>query len=336
MRKELAIGKAKEKERRSISRKPRSSVAEHERRSSGRLQGMPVVEYSEDALARAGQPHKKLKTRGAGGHARGLSRFTRECYTVPNINALSTCDSNYMDHSDRLPLMEEMPSTSRKSAKVVGRFWKDTGEPQAKATGVCCHWCRQKDTSIKTTCSKEGCKKGHICGPCLQGRYGENIFELVKADHTLTERSASWLCPHCRGICNCSCTGCTRKSKGWGATGQLALVAESFGYESAGHYLILGVGFDQVILRLLESIEKKDRESLKELLETTAEMDLDAEVTAKSFPRTLRSNGDAMALKGETWASDEKLFGNGCTAQEVVNRLRDLVAQAEKLMENCA
>ena len=41
-------------------------------------------------------------------------------------------------------------------------------------------------------------------------RYGENVIEVNK--------NQSWICPVCRGICNCSCC---RLSKGWKPTGSI-------------------------------------------------------------------------------------------------------------------
>ena len=50
--------------------------------------------------------------------------------------------------------------------------------------------------------------QGVFCGDCLFMRYGENILEL----------GADWVCPPCRGMCNCSFH---RISRGWAPTGTL-------------------------------------------------------------------------------------------------------------------
>lgn len=41
-----------------------------------------------------------------------------------------------------------------------------------------------------------------------------------------------WLCPVCRGICNCSCVGCQRLSNGLEKTGQMHYEAYHLGYDS--------------------------------------------------------------------------------------------------------
>ena len=48
-----------------------------------------------------------------------------------------------------------------------------------------------------------------FCGDCLFMRYGENILELA---------DGAWVCPPCRGLCNCSFH---RIRAGWAPTGTL-------------------------------------------------------------------------------------------------------------------
>ncbi|KAK6129027.1 hypothetical protein DH2020_037224 [Rehmannia glutinosa] len=45
----------------------------------------------------------------------------------------------------------------------------------------------------------------------------------------------NWICPVCRGICNCSLC---RQAKGWPPTGMLYRKISSLGYKSVAHYLI--------------------------------------------------------------------------------------------------
>ena len=52
--------------------------------------------------------------------------------------------------------------------------------------------------------------QGVFCGDCLFMRYGENIQEAAAA--------GAWVCPPCRGLCNCSFH---RIRAGWAPTGTL-------------------------------------------------------------------------------------------------------------------
>ncbi len=133
---------------------------------------------------------------------------------------------------------------------------------------VTCHFCRQRTTEQKTSCSKcagvnsyyGGPGRGIWCGACrvvwrsshldfvvspsltpacsptragscLQGRIGENIHEVLD--------NPDWICPCCRDICNCSGVNCMRLKRGWFPTNQLSREAGDQGYKSVAHYLIL-------------------------------------------------------------------------------------------------
>ncbi|CAN0927771.1 Cell division cycle-associated 7-like protein, partial [Linum grandiflorum] len=62
---------------------------------------------------------------------------------------------------------------------------------------------------------------------CHQCRYGENVTEV--------NQNPDWICPTCRGICNCSLC---RKEKGWLPTGNLYRKVTKLGFKSVAHYLI--------------------------------------------------------------------------------------------------
>ncbi|KAI9123425.1 hypothetical protein K1719_004725 [Acacia pycnantha] len=93
--------------------------------------------------------------------------------------------------------------------------------------GQTCHQCRQKTLGLQTYCAKCELSQGHICGDCLYMRYGENVLEA--------NENRKWLCPACRGICNCS--RC-RKANGWMPTGNLYSKVSELGFKSVAHYLI--------------------------------------------------------------------------------------------------
>jgi hypothetical protein len=46
------------------------------------------------------------------------------------------------------------------------------------------------------------------------------------------------VCPACRGICNCSTSGCIRKRAGWDATKSIERLVWRTGYDSAAHCLV--------------------------------------------------------------------------------------------------
>ncbi|XP_073103388.1 uncharacterized protein [Elaeis guineensis] len=86
---------------------------------------------------------------------------------------------------------------------------------------------RQKTLGHRTHCSKCKLVQGQFCGDCLYMRYGENVLEVNK--------NPKWICPVCRGICNCSLC---RIKKGWAPTGPLYKKVLQLGFRSVAHYLI--------------------------------------------------------------------------------------------------
>ncbi|XP_072820978.1 cell division cycle-associated 7-like protein isoform X3 [Vicugna pacos] len=97
-----------------------------------------------------------------------------------------------------------------------------------KVLGNTCHQCRQKTIDTKTVCRNQSCGgvRGQFCGPCLRNRYGEDVrAALLDPD---------WMCPPCRGICNCSYC---RKRDGRCATGILIHLAKFYGYNNVKEYL---------------------------------------------------------------------------------------------------
>uniref|UniRef100_A0A8C5L3I1 Cell division cycle associated 7 like n=1 Tax=Jaculus jaculus TaxID=51337 RepID=A0A8C5L3I1_JACJA len=97
-----------------------------------------------------------------------------------------------------------------------------------KVLGSTCHQCRQKTIDTKTVCRNQDCGgvRGQFCGPCLRNRYGEDVrTALLDPD---------WMCPPCRGICNCSYC---RRRDGRCATGILIHLAKFYGYDNVKEYL---------------------------------------------------------------------------------------------------
>ncbi|ELV10170.1 Cell division cycle-associated 7-like protein, partial [Tupaia chinensis] len=97
-----------------------------------------------------------------------------------------------------------------------------------KVLGNTCHQCRQKTIDTKTVCRNRSCGgvRGQFCGPCLRNRYGEDVRSALL--------DPDWICPPCRGICNCSYC---RKRDGRCATGILIHLAKFYGYNNVKEYL---------------------------------------------------------------------------------------------------
>ncbi|KAF1442167.1 CDA7L protein, partial [Pygoscelis papua] len=97
-----------------------------------------------------------------------------------------------------------------------------------KVLGSTCHQCRQKTIDTKTICRNQGCGgvRGQFCGPCLRNRYGEDVKSALL--------DPAWICPPCRGVCNCSYC---RRRDGRCATGMLIHLAKFYGYDNVKEYL---------------------------------------------------------------------------------------------------
>ncbi|NXQ82314.1 CDA7L protein, partial [Nyctibius grandis] len=97
-----------------------------------------------------------------------------------------------------------------------------------KVLGSTCHQCRQKTIDTKTICRNQGCGgvRGQFCGPCLRNRYGEDVKSALL--------DPAWICPPCRGVCNCSYC---RRQDGRCATGMLIHLAKFYGYDNVKEYL---------------------------------------------------------------------------------------------------
>lgn len=109
----------------------------------------------------------------------------------------------------------------------VDGYGKDGKRIYDQVRGQTCHQCRQKTLGHHTSCCKCQIVQGQFCGDCLYMRYGENVLEAKK--------NPNWMCPVCRGICNCSIC---RTKKGWFPTGCAYKKAVRLGYKSVAHYLI--------------------------------------------------------------------------------------------------
>ncbi|XP_042493993.1 cell division cycle-associated protein 7-like isoform X2 [Macadamia integrifolia] len=175
--------------------------SEPQRRSS-RLQKVAPVSYSELYV------HKKGKSRSLDDEETWVREGVKpEIYTEEHEKLLGTCETPW--------------------TLFVDGYGKDGKRIYDSIKGKSCHQCRQKTLGHHTHCSKCNLGQGQFCGDCLYMRYGENVLEA--------NQNPNWICPVCRGICNCSLC---RLSKGWVPTGSLYRKVSRSGYKSVAHYLI--------------------------------------------------------------------------------------------------
>ncbi|KFK32710.1 hypothetical protein AALP_AA6G278600 [Arabis alpina] len=118
-------------------------------------------------------------------------------------------------------------NTERSWTCFVDGYGKDGKRIYDPFNGKTCHQCRQKTLGHRTQCSVCDMVQGQFCGDCLIRRYGEHVLEALE--------NPNWVCPVCRGICNCSLC---RNHKGLVPTGQIYRRIAKLGYKSVAHYLI--------------------------------------------------------------------------------------------------
>ncbi|KAL2520638.1 Zinc-finger domain of monoamine-oxidase A repressor R1 [Forsythia ovata] len=169
-------------------------------RRSTRLKEMPSVSYFEKSTAK-----KEISVKTVEIHIE--EDENPETYTEEQEKLLGDCKAPWTLYVD---------GYDEEGQRIYDPF-----------EGKSCHQCRQKTRGHRTECIK--CKKGtgQFCGDCLYMRYGENVTEV--------NQNPKWICPVCRGICNCS--RC-RRDKGWAATGNIYRKVERLGFRSVAHYLI--------------------------------------------------------------------------------------------------
>ncbi|KAI3699623.1 hypothetical protein L2E82_44047 [Cichorium intybus] len=167
-------------------------------RRSSRLQNTPAVSYTEVDVSKKGKDNNDT---WMGENAR------------PEI---------YTEEHEKL-----LGDTKTEWVLFVDGYGKDGKKIYDQVRGKTCHQCRQKTLGHRTHCIKCNLVQGQFCGDCLYMRYGENVLEAMQ--------NPDWICPACRGICNCSLC---RQAKGWAPTGILYRKISSLGYKSVAHYLI--------------------------------------------------------------------------------------------------
>ncbi|KAL8117559.1 uncharacterized protein LOC141723821 [Apium graveolens] len=198
--------------------------------------------------------------------------------------------------------------------------------------GKSCHQCRQKTLGYRTECSQCCQVRGQFCGDCLYTRYGENVLEALE--------NPDWVCPVCRGICNCSLC---RKAKGWAPTGFMYRKVLKLGFKSVAHYLLqtecqttdleeestkvpvsakrsLAFSKSEVTSILMDSVDSKD--DLKESVEEKIEKDnTNEELDAGNATPKPKDNGQhgENNVDGKVISSAEVIISKEDSVQYVEN-----------------
>ncbi|ESQ47181.1 hypothetical protein EUTSA_v10028126mg, partial [Eutrema salsugineum] len=100
---------------------------------------------------------------------------------------------------------------------------------EGSINGKTCHQCRQRRMDLVGSCVTKKRDKTcpmKFCPKCLLNRYGENAEEVASMN--------DWVCPKCRGNCNCSL--CMKK-RGQRPTGILVHTAKATGFSSVSELL---------------------------------------------------------------------------------------------------
>ncbi|KAG2308157.1 hypothetical protein Bca52824_027905 [Brassica carinata] len=163
---------------------PRSTPPTAPSRRSSRLENSTPVTYNEGVTVNV----KGKKTKG---------------------DSLLICEGPrvevYTEEHEKL-----LGNTERSWTCFVDGYAKDGKRIYDPFKGKTCHQCRQKTLGHRTRCSECDMVQGQFCGDCLFMRYGEHVLEALE--------NPDWVCPVCRGICNCSLC---RNHKGWVPTGPI-------------------------------------------------------------------------------------------------------------------
>ncbi|XP_019453000.1 PREDICTED: uncharacterized protein LOC109354749 isoform X5 [Lupinus angustifolius] len=114
--------------------------------------------------------------------------------------------------------VQKSKRTTNPGIRIIGNRIYDS------ANGKTCHQCRQKTTDFAASCKNE--RKGKpcpikFCQKCLFNRY--------EGEAQTVEPLSRWICPKCRGKCNCSC--CMGK-QGLKPIGRMAKKGKALGSNS--------------------------------------------------------------------------------------------------------
>ncbi|ELR18832.1 'chromo' (CHRromatin Organization MOdifier) domain containing protein [Acanthamoeba castellanii str. Neff] len=206
-------------------------------RTSSRLQTKSRRSYAENSFFKTLPPEEQAQILAAEKKARKKARREREKEDAEEAEGEET----------------EEQRNARNSNKWIGSRLYDSDR------GITCHQCRCT-VDEKTTCANEfrihTPARHHYCRRCLWNRYGEALDEVRK--------DPVWLCPSCRGVCNCSFC---RKKRGQAPTGVLdtAILQK---YSSVAEYLQKDrqekpAVSEEELKKMKENIEKEIKEGIR-------------------------------------------------------------------------
>eukprot|EP00897_Mesotaenium_endlicherianum_P008432 jgi/Mesen1/7617/ME000004S07887 len=195
------------------------------RRRSTRLEGVEPRQYKEGSRRQEERAHAEVsRRRTRAGPLVYPTGPREETYTEEHVQQLGDCREPWVLFVDGLG--------------------SDGKRLYDSVNGKTCHQCRQKTMGLRTSCSQCQSLHGQFCGDCLFMRYGENVREA--------NANGAWVCPVCRGLCNCSFC---RVKRGWPPTGSLYRKVRELGYKSVAHYLVLTNLVESPPLLLLEGAD---------------------------------------------------------------------------------
>ncbi|XP_052311681.1 uncharacterized protein LOC7457511 isoform X2 [Populus trichocarpa] len=185
-----------------------------------RMQKLGLLDLSLKLKAQLGRPKKTP----------GIVSSEKKPHTPLPVSA-SPRRSSRLKIMDPINYMEIRPTRKKETSMDVEIQLREGSQPEIYT---------EEDENLlgdhKTTwtlnvdgCGKDGRRvydpeMGETCHQC---RYGENVIEV--------NQDPNWICPVCRGICNCSLC---RHAKGWAPTGNLYRKVIRLGFKSVAHYLI--------------------------------------------------------------------------------------------------
>ncbi|KAM1529397.1 hypothetical protein ACFX1Z_018611 [Malus domestica] len=189
--------------------------------------------YSNRCTTPSGPP--SIRTLGPTRRSSRLKNATPVSYAEVHVSKKD--DASYMkgimlEEGERPEIYTEeheklLGNTDKTWTLFVDGYGKDGKRIYDPVRGKTCHQCRQKTLGHHTQCNQCNRLQGQFCGDCLYMRYGEHVIEA--------NQNPDWICPVCRGICNCSFC---RTKKGWPPTGILYKKISQLGFKSVAHYLI--------------------------------------------------------------------------------------------------
>ncbi|CAK8533268.1 unnamed protein product [Lathyrus sativus] len=152
------------------------------------------------------------------------------------------------DDSSSSP-QQKLNRNNKCGVRVIGNRIYDS------ENGKTCHQCRQKTRDFCAACKNPRNGKPctiKFCHKCLLNRYGEKAKEVNLLN--------DWMCPKCKGICNCSF--CMKK-RGQQPTGLLAHTAKKSGFHSVSDMLSKKASEGLELNSVSDMLSKKASEGLE-------------------------------------------------------------------------